>query len=371
MSSKAIYAFSGDPITYGHIDIIKRACHIFDKVIVAIGTNPEKKYTFSPIERETLAKGALESLPKVIVKSFSGLLVDFAYEQEVDVIVKGVRNPEDFRYEQTLSHVGLSQNQGIETILLFAKPNLAHVSSSTVKALQKEHGATQHYVPLGVKIALEKKLSEQIIIGITGEVATGKSHLANQLIEIGNTKKVEVHNIELDQLAHQIQDDLIEPIYVSLRKKIVEQFGKKILKKDGKINRKVLGEIVFKDLTQLNILNNLMWKPVLVRLRKELKNKKGLILINSALLAEANLLSVCNNRVILASVKPSQQKKYLENRKLSPQQIERRLKSQLTNKEKEKIIKNKIAENNFGKLWLVDENTEISSFAKKIFSAIL
>ena len=86
---KAIYAFSGDPITYGHVDIIKRTADCFDEVLVGIGSNPDKKYMFTLEERTELAKKALRKVNNAYVRSFQGLLVDYAYEQNVSTIVKG------------------------------------------------------------------------------------------------------------------------------------------------------------------------------------------------------------------------------------------------------------------------------------------
>lgn len=383
MSTHAIYAFSGDPITYGHIDIIKRAQQLFGSIIVAIGSNPDKNYTFTDKERKNLAQEALSDLSSVTVKSFTGLLVDFAYEQQASVIVKGVRNPEDFRYEQTLTHVGLSQDQGIETILLFAKRKLIHVSSSTVKALQKEHGLTQNYLPLSVKVALEKKISNQVIIGITGEIATGKTHVAKFIKKYGKEQGIEVHNIELDKLAHEIQNDLQEPQYKTLRKKIATTFGQKVLRKNDTIDRHKLGEIVFKDLSQLEKLNKLMWKPVLVRLRRELRKKPGLILVNSALIAEADLMAVCNNKIILTKTSDKLQKKRLVKRGFDAEQIKRRIDSQLSTEKKQQILEETIEKVGFGKIWEINtinsvnnpkdpkEKKNLSSFAKQLFSEIL
>lgn len=156
---RAIYAASLDPITFGHIDIIERAVQMFDELVVAIGANPDKKYMFSLEERVDMARYSLAHIHNVRVTSFSGLLVDFAYEQRADAIVKGVRDVKDFSYEQLLHQVGVSQKLGIETILLFARKDLEHVSSSVVKAIQKEQGFIHEYVPLCVKQRLEERMS--------------------------------------------------------------------------------------------------------------------------------------------------------------------------------------------------------------------
>lgn len=366
----AVYAFSGDPTTYGHLDIIQRALQLFNKVIVAIGTNPDKNYTFTAQQRKQLAETALQHLQEVAVKRFTGLLVDFAYEQGATAIIKGVRDSTDFQYEQTLNSVGLSQNHGLETIILFAKPELAHISSSTVKALQQAQGLVHQYVPLSVKVVLEKELSNQVMIGITGEIASGKTYVAEQLVKIGKKQGREVYNIDLDSLAHQIQNELKQPPYKKVRQQLLAAFGTKIQNNNGTINRKKLGEIVFNNLTKLEQLNQIMWKPVLVRLRQELQGKQGMIIINSALLAEADLLQVCNNRVIFVDVNQTTQRKRLKERKLSTAQINRRLKSQLSADKKRSLIKQSIKQYHFGKLWQVTEKTSLESFVNKLIKKI-
>src|SRR6478735_5475633 len=97
--NRAIYAFSGDPITFGHLDIIERAAKIFDELIVAIGVNPSKKYLFTLEERAQMAKAATAHIPNSKVIYFYGLLVDYAYENNISTIIRGLRNSEDFNFE--------------------------------------------------------------------------------------------------------------------------------------------------------------------------------------------------------------------------------------------------------------------------------
>ena len=120
----AIFAASCDPVTYGHIDIIDRACNTFDKVIVAIGVNPSKKYTFSVEERIKFIKKSVKRPFKVEVMSFTGLLADFAYQQNVKTIIKGVRSNQDFDYERLLHEVSVTQQAGIDTHILIADQNM-------------------------------------------------------------------------------------------------------------------------------------------------------------------------------------------------------------------------------------------------------
>lgn len=353
---RAIYAFSGDPITFGHIDIIKRAAHVFDELIVAIGNNPSKKYLFSQEERAEMACRSLASLKNVKVKAFDGMLVDFAYENNVDVIVKGVRSEKDFQYEQNLYLMGDSQNLKIDTFVLFARPELAHVSSSAVKEIQKEQGFLDGYVPLYVKQCLEERIGGRYVVGLTGEIGVGKSYVGEKLVELAKTKGLEAHNIELDEISHQIQSCLKEEKYALLRQEIIDTFGEEVVE-DGKINRKVLGEIVFNDKAKLVKLNEIMHTAILLRLRKELKNKKGLVFINAALLAEAEMATFANNNMLLVKADEKVQERRLLERGLDKEQIKRRLESQYNFENKKNNLETVIKKQGHGQLW-VYENSE-------------
>lgn len=357
---KAIYVFSGDPITYGHIDIIKRAASTFDEIIVGIGSNPDKTYMFSLEERTLMAERAIDGISNVRVKSFNGLLVDFAYEQDVSVIVKGVRNSQDFAYENFLHQLGESQKLGIDTFILFARPELAHISSSAVKALQKDNGFIQGYVPLHVKQALEAKMAKQYIIGVTGEIGTGKSYLSKSFTECGLKLGIETHHIDLDAIGHQILEELTEPKYLKIREQLIDCFGKEVGDPSGMINRKKLGQVVFNDAAALSKLNSIMGKPILVRLKRELYGKSGLIILNAALLVETGTEQLCNNNVVLMQCSKSTQEQRLLSRGLTKPQIRRRLDSQYSFLEKKKIIENAITSNNHGRLWITNNNGRLN-----------
>lgn len=367
----AIYAFSGDPITFGHIDIIQRAATVFDRVVVAIGCNPAKNYLFSQEERTEMARRSLLNLKNVEVKTFQGMLVDFAYENNIDVIVKGIRSSADFEYEMSLHNLGESQKLGIDTFILFTRPALAHVSSSAVKDIQKEQGLIQDYVPPYVKQCVEAKLSGQHIIGLTGEIGTGKSYVGEKLVSLANKINLEAHNIELDHLAWQIQSDLKEEKYEIVRKQIADTFGAEVINSDGSIQRKVLGEIVFADQKKMNKLNEIMETPILVRLRRELKNKKGLIILNTALLAEAKISQLSNYNTILLSVDKKTQNERLITRGLNQAQIKRRLKSQYDFLSKKKYLTAEIKKYQQGKLWVFNNNKASDLEIKNLLKSIL
>ena len=223
--TKAVYALSADPITYGHINIVERCSSIYDQVYVAIGDNPEKKYLFSKKERVEMAKVSLSHLKNVTVDSFDGLLIDYAHDHDINVMIRGIRNTKDMEYEYNLYQVNDSQEMDIETVCLFTKPELGKVSSSNVKGIQKESGITRKYVPLVVKDKLEQRISNQKIIGVTGLMGSGKSWVARTLVDYSKDKEIKVHNLELDDIAKEILYESEKPAHLKLRGKVEERFG--------------------------------------------------------------------------------------------------------------------------------------------------
>jgi pantetheine-phosphate adenylyltransferase len=347
----ALYAFSGDPITYGHINVVERVSRTFDQVIVGIGRNPAKKYLFSLDARLRLSAQALSHLSNVTVQSFHGMVVDFASEQGAGVIVKGVRNAADFDYEQVHHLVGLSQKAGIDTHLLFADPALAHVSSSAVKAIQLEHGFIHDYVPLVVKAALEEVLSGQLLLGVTGVEGAGKSTLCEHLVAAGKARNVQVHNIDLDKLGHAILDGKDSPLHRETRTALIERFGRGI-ETEGRIDRKTLAGCVFGKPDMLADLNRIMVGPMTIGLRKALYGLRGVVLLNGALLAEAELLGLCNNRVILVGAASHEAHiARLKTRGYSGDEVKNRLAAQWTHERKRQAIETEIADDGFGRLW--------------------
>lgn len=356
----AVYAFSADPITYGHINIVERVAACFDKLVVGIGRNPLKKYTFSLEQRLALARKALAHLPNVEVLSFDGMMVDFAYEQGAKIIVKGVRNAADLDYEQTLHLVGVSQEMGIDTYLLFADPKLAHVSSSVVKAMQLEQGFIHQYVPLVVKAALEAKISQQLVLGVTGSIASGKTTLCHQLAQQANQLGMGLHHIDLDKLAHELfaGQHLQAAAFAELKQELVNLLGDEILEK-GEISRQKMAAVIFANDKQRHLFNQLIEKPMSMLLRKQLKNKQGVVLIDSALLLDVDLLDLVNNRCILCVADESIQKQRMVERGYSDEHIDARLQSQFSNPEKLRGIEAAINTKGFGQLWRVDTNQTI------------
>ncbi len=142
----AIYPGTFDPITNGHLDIIKRACKMFDRIIVAVAASKAKRPMFDLKDRIRMVKAATANLPKTEVVGFDKLLVDLAAELDAHIVVRGLRAVSDFEYELQMGYANASLSPDLETIYLM--PNLQHafVSSSVVRAILEYDGKIDHLV---------------------------------------------------------------------------------------------------------------------------------------------------------------------------------------------------------------------------------
>ena len=162
---RAVYTGSFDPVTNGHMDIIRRASEIFDVLIVSILNNKEKTPLFSVEERVKILEEATKDLPNVQIDSFSGLLVDYAREKDLHVIVRGLRAITDFEYELQMAQTNRVLAPDIDTVFLTTSLEYAYLSSSAIKQIASFDGDITPCVPDFVAKLIydkyrEKKLSE-------------------------------------------------------------------------------------------------------------------------------------------------------------------------------------------------------------------
>ncbi len=154
-----VYPGSFDPVTNGHVDIIKRAASLCDKLIVAVLVNSSKNPSFTLDERVNLLKCAISDVPNVQIESFSGLLIDFMTKKKAAVIIKGLRAVSDFEYELQMALLNKNLNPDIETLFMMTNINYSFLSSSSVKELARNKGNIDGLVPDCIKDEVIKKFS--------------------------------------------------------------------------------------------------------------------------------------------------------------------------------------------------------------------
>jgi pantetheine-phosphate adenylyltransferase len=162
---KAVYAGSFDPVTNGHMWIIREAAKLFDQVVVAIGENFDKSYSFSVEKRIEFLKAATEGIKNIEVSSFSNeFLVHYASRLGALYVVRGIRNAADYEYEKSMRHINSDLNKDVSTIFLLPPRNYAEVSSSMVKGLVGSTGwetIVKNYVPELVFDELKLRFEQQ------------------------------------------------------------------------------------------------------------------------------------------------------------------------------------------------------------------
>ena len=150
----AVFTGSFDPITLGHLDIIERAVPLFDKLIIAIGQNSQKKYMFSLEKKMEFIKKSVAHFPNVEVDSFEGLTIDYCRSKNVNFIIRGLRNPADFEFEKAIAQTNrlLTHENKIETIFLLTSAGKSYISSSIVREIISFNGDYTLMVPDAVRV---------------------------------------------------------------------------------------------------------------------------------------------------------------------------------------------------------------------------
>lgn len=159
IKTKAIYPGTFDPITNGHLDLIERASTLFDHLIIAVAASPSKKTLFTLEERVETAKQVVAHLPTVTVLGFSGLMVNFAKEQQANLLIRGLRTTVDFEYEFGLTNMYRKLMPELESVFLTPKEEYAFLSSTIVREVALHGGDISQFVPEAVAKELSKKFT--------------------------------------------------------------------------------------------------------------------------------------------------------------------------------------------------------------------
>ncbi|GGE41166.1 phosphopantetheine adenylyltransferase [Pullulanibacillus camelliae] len=160
MPGIALYPGSFDPVTLGHLDIIKRGSKVFDRIIVAVLHNSSKSPLFSIEERVNLLKETTKHLANVEVDYFQGLMIDYARERQVNAVLRGLRAVSDFEFELQITSMNKKLDDSIETFFMMTSSEYSFLSSSIVKEIAKYHGKVTDLVPPEVEAALKQKFIE-------------------------------------------------------------------------------------------------------------------------------------------------------------------------------------------------------------------
>lgn len=153
----AVYPGSFDPITLGHLDVLKDGAHMFDKVIITVSNNISKHALLSVEERKELIRQSVAEIPNVEVDSFDGLTVEYAKKVGATILLRGLRAVSDFEYEMQLSQTNRSLSEDIKTVFLITRPEYNFISSSSVKEILKNDGDISKFVPRPVSDYLQNK----------------------------------------------------------------------------------------------------------------------------------------------------------------------------------------------------------------------
>ena len=148
---RAVFPGSFDPITLGHLDIIERSIPLFDKIIIGVGTNSEKKYMFSLKKRMDFIEETFSDSNNISVIQYEGLTIEFCKKIQADFIIRGLRNPADFEFEKAIAHTNRKLS-GIETVFLLTAAKTSFISSSIVREIISNQGDYTQLVPFSVRI---------------------------------------------------------------------------------------------------------------------------------------------------------------------------------------------------------------------------
>jgi pantetheine-phosphate adenylyltransferase len=159
--AKAIYPGSFDPITLGHIDIIRRIHPMFSELVVVVANSERKQYWFSLEERVALIRENVKDLPNIKIEQVDGLIVDYAERVKAQVIVRGLRAISDFEYEFAMANINKKLKDTIETMIVFTRPEYSFVASQMVKEVAHHGGDLRGLVPANVIQALQQRIKKE------------------------------------------------------------------------------------------------------------------------------------------------------------------------------------------------------------------
>lgn len=325
-----LYALSGDPVHNGHLDVITRASADCDELVVLVAVNAAKKHLFTLEERVAMVRRAVASLDvdNVRVISDPGLAVDVYLREDCDILIRGVRNADDIRYEVQLAKVNGLLLPGVGVHMIHAEDDLLQVvSSSMIKEIAMHHGPLELLAPMFVKQALEERMLGQRLVAVTGQIATGKTWVAKMLAERAKARGFEATYVNVDELLRQLYEEQTAGAQ-RVRERLAAAFGDQVLTADRRgVNRPKLAEALFSlppsgsslapmALVRENtrIAGDITQDHVRRLLRTVLREAKGIVVLEWAQLAEMDMGRWMNNNAVV--VWSPQREHFLAERKI-------------------------------------------------------
>lgn len=153
----ALFPGSFDPITLGHVDIVKRAAPLFDKIYIAIGQNTQKQFLFTLEQRTAWLEKVFKDFDNAEIAVYEGLTVNYANKVGAKYLIRGLRNSSDFDYEKTISQLNNIIGEGLETVFLISQPGYSHISSTIVREIIKGKGDVSSFIPPAINEDLKTK----------------------------------------------------------------------------------------------------------------------------------------------------------------------------------------------------------------------
>ena len=152
MSNIAVFPGSFDPITKGHVNIVERAQTMFDKIIIAVGKNSDKKYMFSEDKRKQWIENSFKGNKKIVVDDYDGLTVDYCKKVNANFILRGLRTSADFEFERAIAHTNHKLNPAVDTVFILAAEDMSSISSSIVREIARHGGDVSMLIGRGVDL---------------------------------------------------------------------------------------------------------------------------------------------------------------------------------------------------------------------------
>ena len=296
---RAVYPGTFDPFTHGHRHLIEQALAAGFEVVVAVGDNPAKKTLFTAAERVKLAQLALADVPRVQVMAFNGLLSQVLAKVGATVVLRGLRNGQDFTDNQRddeflLAHGGVAYTP-------FYIPPLAAYRNTSTSLLKAACAAGATMAPLAcvpVRQALQWRMLGQRVVGVTGPSGAGKTYLCAALVKAGAAHNISVHHINADALVHRLYELEQGADAVALRNALEKAVGGGVLQASGVIDRAALSRKVEANPALLTVVEQHVFAPLTLLLQREILPLKGLILIDAPTLLEAGWLPLVHHHVV-------------------------------------------------------------------------